>query len=68
MVIVSHRGRNRRKKKKEKTKNWGRKESVLSLISNRKRNRMFMESGAMQCSPGISERIPNTRGRALLYY
>lgn len=58
----------KKKKQKEKTKNWGRKESVLSLISSRKRNRMFMESGATQCSPGISERIPNTRGRALLYY
>lgn len=54
--------------KKKKNKKLGQEGKCAEPDKNRKRNRVFMESGAMQCSPSISQRIPNTRGRALLYY
>lgn len=59
MVIVSHRGRNRRKKKqKEKTRNWGRKESVLSLTRTGKETGCSWSlalCSALQASQNVSQ-------------
>lgn len=63
MVIASHHGRNRRKKKK-KTKNWGRKESVLSLIRTGKETGCSW-SLALCSAPQASHNVSQTQGGGL---